>query len=94
MRCCHKRPVGDESMKGLGQCDVLVSFATYVIRTQAERAASVPAADLDGDSDLDVLSASTGDGNVAWYENLDRVLEFFGAAARHCDPDQSWNQRL
>ncbi|HMQ48964.1 MAG TPA: T9SS type A sorting domain-containing protein [Saprospiraceae bacterium] len=28
-------------------------------------------ADLDGDGDLDVLSASEADSNVSWYENLD-----------------------
>ena len=29
------------------------------------------AADVDGDGDLDVLSASAIDGKIAWYENLD-----------------------
>ncbi|MBN2129792.1 MAG: hypothetical protein JW741_09860 [Sedimentisphaerales bacterium] len=29
----------------------------------------VHAADLDGDGDLDVLSASSRDGKIAWYEN-------------------------
>jgi hypothetical protein len=28
-------------------------------------------ADIDGDNDMDVLSASPGDNEVAWYENLD-----------------------
>lgn len=41
-----------------------------VISTEASRAWSVHAADLDGDGDADVLSASQGDDTIAWYENL------------------------
>ncbi len=43
-----------------------------VITTSAVGAASVFVADLDGDGDGDVLSASTGDDTVAAYEN--RIL--------------------
>lgn len=42
-----------------------------VITSEAVQAWSVYAADLDGDSDPDVLSASQGDDTIAWYENLD-----------------------
>jgi hypothetical protein len=35
---------------------------------------SVFAADLDGDGDQDVLSASNGDDKIAWYENLGGVF--------------------
>ena len=42
-----------------------------VITSQANGANSVYAADLDGDGDMDVLSASGGDDNIAWYENTD-----------------------
>ena len=31
---------------------------------------SVYNADMDGDDDLDILSASWSDGKIAWYENL------------------------
>jgi hypothetical protein len=41
-----------------------------VISTQADWASSVFACDLDGDGDSDVLSASSVDDKVAWYENL------------------------
>ena len=41
-----------------------------MITTDADGARSVHAADLDGDGDLDVLSASRRDDKVAWYENL------------------------
>ena len=43
------------------------------ITTNAAKTRSVYAADLDGDSDIDVLSASWEDDKVAWYENL-RIL--------------------
>ena len=42
-----------------------------VITTQATMPSSVYAADLDGDGDMDVLSASSGDDKIAWYENTD-----------------------
>ena len=40
-----------------------------VITTAAVGAKCVYAADLDGDGDLDVLSASSEDDKIAWYEN-------------------------
>ncbi|KPJ58374.1 MAG: hypothetical protein AMJ46_14285, partial [Latescibacteria bacterium DG_63] len=42
-----------------------------VISTQADGAYSVYACDLDGDGDNDVLSASSKDDKIAWYENLE-----------------------
>ncbi len=41
-----------------------------VISTAADSARSVFAADLDGDGDMDVLSASSNDDKIAWYENI------------------------
>ena len=40
-----------------------------VITSDADRANSVYAADVDGDGDIDVLSASFNDDKIAWYEN-------------------------
>ena len=45
------------------------SFSRHVISTNARAARSVFAADVDGDGDTDVLSASESDRKVAWYEN-------------------------
>ena len=50
--------------------------AQKIITVSANRAISVYAADLDGDDDMDVLSASAWDNKVAWYENLDGIDTF------------------
>ena len=48
-------------------------FTTHIITTSADYAHSVFAIDMDGDGDVDVLSASFNDDKVAWYEsNLGR----------------------
>ncbi len=44
-------------------------FAERTISTNADRARSVFAADVDGDGDMDALSASLFDDKIAWYEN-------------------------
>ena len=45
------------------------TWTKAVIDTNAVNANSVFAADMDGDGDMDILSASSGDSTIAWYEN-------------------------
>ena len=45
------------------------AWTARTISTAASAARSVAAADVDGDGDTDVLSASVGDNKIAWYEN-------------------------
>ena len=47
-----------------------VQFTPHTITTDANGAYSVYAVDVDGDGDIDVLSASQEDNKIAWYENL------------------------
>ncbi|MFB6272223.1 MAG: T9SS type A sorting domain-containing protein [Salinibacter sp.] len=59
----YENQVGDSGADsdGFGQ--------QQTITTDAYRAESVYATDLDGDGNPDVLSASAGDDKIAWYEN-------------------------
>ena len=45
------------------------TFTEHVISTDTDGAFSVFATDLDGDGDTDVLSGSTFDDKIAWYES-------------------------
>ena len=45
------------------------TFTAHSITTDADMARSVFSIDVDGDGDMDVLSASYQDNKIAWYEN-------------------------
>ena len=45
------------------------TFTKAVITTSADGALDVQVADIDGDGDLDIVSASSLDDTIAWYEN-------------------------
>jgi len=62
----------DDKIAWYENTDGFGSFGNQqVITTAAAVAVSVYAADLDGDGDIDVLSSSSIDGKIAWYENTD-----------------------
>ena len=46
-----------------------ISFTEHAISTSADGATDVYATDMDGDGDMDVLSAIGVDDKIAWYEN-------------------------
>ena len=52
------------------------NFTAHTITTDVKHAASVFAIDVDGDGDIDVLSASWFDSTIAWYENGGNASNF------------------
>jgi hypothetical protein len=69
--------VNDDKIAWYENTDGAGSFGSQqAITTAAYAPTSVFAADLDGDGDLDVLSASAADDKIAWYENTDGVGSF------------------
>ncbi|MDC1250318.1 Ig-like domain-containing protein, partial [Flavobacteriaceae bacterium] len=56
------------------------TFTAADIATSADGATSVFAADMDGDGDMDIISASYNDDTIAWYENDGNVNPTWTAA--------------
>ncbi|KNC55803.1 fibronectin type III domain-containing protein [Thecamonas trahens ATCC 50062] len=68
---------GDNKIAWYENTDGAGSFEPQqVVSTAARGAASVIAADMDGDGDLDLASASRIDNKIAWYENTDGAGSF------------------
>jgi len=69
--------LGDDRISWYENLDGLGNFSNQrLITTAADEVQKVFAADLDGDGDMDALSASRGDDKVAWYENTDGLGTF------------------
>ena len=63
---------GEDSISWFENLDGQGNFGPrQIITLNAAFATSVYASDINGDGDIDVISASSGDNKIAWYENLD-----------------------
>jgi hypothetical protein len=65
--------------------------AQQIITTLANGAKAVHVADLDQDGDLDVLSSSSNDDEIAWYENLDGEGDFGPQIIISTKADGAWS---
>ncbi|MEZ6083098.1 MAG: VCBS repeat-containing protein [Phycisphaerae bacterium] len=63
-----------ENLDGSGNFGILQD--ENVISYAVQDARTVFAEDLDGDGDADVISGSSTDGKIAWYENIDGLSAF------------------
>ncbi len=71
--------LGDDKIAWYENMDGMGNFGPQqVITLQAANPRDAYAADIDGDGDIDVLSASYNDDEIAWYENTDGMGSFGG----------------
>lgn len=69
--------VKDDKIAWYRNEDGLGSFGVQrIISRTVDRPKAIYAADIDGDGDMDILSASYNDSTIAWYENLDGLGNF------------------
>ena len=60
----------DDTMQGMRMMERQIQrFTAADIATNADGAQAIDVADIDGDGDLDIVSASAGDDKIALYEN-------------------------
>lgn len=76
MRSSRSRPRQFESLESRHALAADIFVTHTVAASETPRASGVHLADLDGDSDLDAISGSAGNGEVAWYENLNDSERF------------------
>lgn len=68
---------GDDSIAWFENLDGMGNFSTArLISNTVMEARTIDVADIDGDGDYDVLSASSQDNTVAWFENTDGLGSF------------------
>ena len=82
----------DDKIAWYENTDGLGTFgAGQIISNSANGATSVYAADVDGDGDVDVLSASFVDDKIAWYENTDGLGTFGAQQVISINADGAWS---
>ena len=68
-------------LPGMKMMELLIQvLLKLILATSADGARFFHVADIDGDGDLDIISASANDNTIAWYENDGAANPSFTAA--------------